>query len=687
MFEGEVYIDTKTNNVFKVTGTIENDDLNLIGFNTKGEFKKEYKLSYEMSFKKDTLQEQVIDYIKVNQEFDYYKDSIKQTHISTTSNLFFYEYYKNQSRKTLGKQFQRNTSDWDKLNEIGYSEEFWKENPIVKRTPVEQEVIASFEQEKAFESIFFNSKGQVTFTQKEIFNDPFIQDLGKKLKQNDAYNSIQKLYLHTDKNSYATNEDLWYSSYNVFGSDYRYFLASKYLNLELISPDNKVIVSQKQELIDGRGNGAIKIPTNLISGNYTLRAYTNWMRNFDEAFFFTKKIKIFGNKSVSTSKEINKIDLQFFPEGGNMIAGLPGKIAFKAIGVDGASVKVRGKIIDENGKHVSNFGTIGDGTGFFNLNPKVGVSYRAVLNDGSIYILPKSQEDGYGIVVNNLADRYLSLKIQASKNLSEKPFYVIATSQNKRYFQGKFLFGREKYVNGNKYVNIDIPKNKFPSGILTLTILDDKGKAWSERVVFINNQDQLIISAKINKTKLKPRSKIAIDIKVTDKNGKPVETDVSVAVTDADKVSKNKDDSNILTHLLLESDIKGTIEKPGQYFIDQERKTKWKLDMLMLTNGWRRLNWKKLNTIKQDSIKKYTVSKGFTISGIATSKSNKPLGGVTLKLVVKSNKSLNLFEIQTTENGRFSFNEINSSDSLSLAFNGLDTVSYTHLTLPTKRIV
>ena len=396
------------------------------------------------------------------------------------------------------------------------------------------------------------------------------------------------------------------------------------------------------------------------------------MRNFDEAFFFTKKIKIFGNKSVSTSKEINKIDLQFFPEGGNMIAGLPGKIAFKAIGVDGASVKVRGKIIDENGKHVSNFGTIGDGTGFFNLNPKVGVSYRAVLNDGSIYILPKSQEDGYGIVVNNLADRYLSLKIQASKNLSEKPFYVIATSQNKRYFQGKFLFGREKYVNGNKYVNIDIPKNKFPSGILTLTILDDKGKAWSERVVFINNQDQLIISAKINKTKLKPRSKIAIDIKVTDKNGKPVETDVSVAVTDADKVSKNKDDSNILTHLLLESDIKGTIEKPGQYFIDQERKTKWKLDMLMLTNGWRRLNWKKLNTIKQDSIKKYTVSKGFTISGIATSKSNKPLGGVTLKLVVKSNKSLNLFEIQTTENGRFSFNEINSSDSLSLAFNGLD---------------
>lgn len=76
VFEGEVYIDTKTNNVFKVTGTIKNDDLNLIGFNTKGEFKKEYKLSYEMSFKKDTLQEQVIDYIKVNQEFDYYKSNL-----------------------------------------------------------------------------------------------------------------------------------------------------------------------------------------------------------------------------------------------------------------------------------------------------------------------------------------------------------------------------------------------------------------------------------------------------------------------------------------------------------------------------------------------------------------------------------------------------------------------------------
>lgn len=672
IFEGEVYINTKTNNVYKVTGIIENDDLNLIGFNAEGVFKKDYKLNYEMAFKKGPLQKQVIDYIKVDQEFDYYKDSIKQTHISSTSNLFFYEYYKNQSRKKLGKQFQRYTSDWDKLNEIGYSEKFWKENPIVKRTPIEQEVIASFEQNKAFESIFFNSKGQVIFTQKEIFDDPFIKDLGIKLKKNDAYNSIQKLYIHTDKNSYATNEDLWYSSYNVFGADYRYFLASKFLNIELISPNNKIVASYKQELINGRGNGSIKILANLTSGDYTLRAYTNWMRNFDNTFFFTKKIKIFGKKNQPKAKKLNKIDLQFFPEGGNMIVGLAGKIAFKAIGIDGAPVKVRGKIIDENGKHVSNFGTIGDGIGFFNLKPKAGASYKAVLNDGSIYNLQKPENTGYGLVVNNLSERHISLKIQASKNLSDKPFYVLGTSQNKRYFQGKYIFGREKFVNGNRFVHIDIPKNKFPNGVLTLTVLDNQGKAWSERVVFINHQDQLIINAKINKSKLKARKKIDIDINVTDKNGNPVSTDLSVAVIDADKVLKDKNDSTILTHLLLESDVKGTITKPGQYFINQERKTKWKLDMLMLTNGWRRLNWEKLDNIKQDSIKKHTVSKGLTVSGIATSKNNKPLNGITLKLVVKSNKNLEMFETQTTEKGRFSFSEINFSDSISLAFNAFD---------------
>ncbi|AXT18682.1 hypothetical protein D7030_06395 [Flavobacteriaceae bacterium AU392] len=668
IFEGEVSINTKTYDVLKVTGSISRDDLKLVRLTEKSTYKKDYKLSYEIAFKKDTILDLAIDYIKVDQEFDYYKEDSLQTHVSSISNLSFFEYYTPTSRRKLGRQFRRKASDWDNLNEIGYNKKFWEDNPIVKRTPVEQEVIASFEKDNAFGSIFLNSKEQIALLQTNIAGDPFIKELSKNLNEYNNYNPIEKVYLHTDKELFSMSEELWYSAYCTLGANYNYSLASKVLYVSLMNSDNEIVTFQTQELIEGKGKGSITIPENIKPGLYQLIASTNWMRNFDEDFFFRKIVSIVDNEHFNKEevKTDDKIDLQFFPEGGDLINGLNSLVAFKAIGNDGINKAVKGKVLNAKGDVITFINTIDNtaGTGFFYFTPKIGETYVAELKDGSRYPLPEIKNEGYSLTINNSSSRRsIIVKIQASEQLRNKKFYVIGSIQNKKYYQGRFEFADAAFV------NFEIPKNKLPSGVMTLTLFDENGKPWNERALFINNQEELVITAELNKNKFEFRDKIELDINVTDTDGRPVSTNLSLAITDKNKILKNANTSNILTQLLLESEVKGYIESPALYFKDQKRSTRAKLDLIMLTHGWRRFNWRDLENQKFNSAKKHPFTKGLSISGIAKTLNNKPLIATTLKVVAKSKDAFGMYPVKTDENGRFKIDNFNHTDSTKVVFN------------------
>lgn len=154
IFEGEAYINTSNFDLLKINYRIQNDKIKLIRLKDKNAARKNHKLSYEITFRKNSLNSLVIDYIKVDQEFDYYKNEKLITHLSTTSNLTFFEYYTNTSaRKRMRRQFSRRYSDWQKLSLIGYDNEFWENNPMVKRTPIEKKVIADFEKRNKFQFV------------------------------------------------------------------------------------------------------------------------------------------------------------------------------------------------------------------------------------------------------------------------------------------------------------------------------------------------------------------------------------------------------------------------------------------------------------------------------------------------------------------------------------------------------
>ena len=674
IFAGEISVNATTFEVLKVSGEVINDELELIRITGKKTEKKNYKLSYDMVFKKDSLLGLVLDYVKVDQEFDYYNDGNLQSHFSTTSNLLFFEHYNPITKKRLGRQFRHGRSDWDKLNRIGYNEKFWEDNPIVKRTPVEQEVIASFEKDNAFETIFLNSKERIASLQSNISGEPFIEQLTKSLIKYNSERAVEKVHLHTNKDLFLAGDYLWYSAYVVLGPAHYLTAISKNFQVDLISPTGEIIVSQLQGLNNGRGSGSLQLPDDLKEGTYQLRAYTNWMNNFQQDFFYTKRINVLSKEinevkelSLVSSNSSSEIDLQFFPEGGDAIAGLTTKVAFKAIGVDGLPKYARGKVVDANGSMVSSINTLDRGSGFFTLLPKAYEQYKAILNDKSEYLLPKVKNEGYSLLINNTHPKNINIKVKASESLRDKPFYVIGTLRTLKYFQAKFEFNEEEVI------EFEVPKNKLPSGVMTFTILDEEMQPWAERAVFINNQEELVITTKLDKESYQPREKVKLEIQVLDNEGRPTPTTLSVAITDTDKLSKNPYASNIITNLLLESELKGYIINPEELLQDQKRATLSKLDLVMLTNGWRRFNWQ---DVQKDSLPlpKHLFAQGFSISGKVTrSESKRPFSNSKLNVIAQSKTKLDMHTTTTKEDGRFIIDNIHHLDSVKFIFRAYNT--------------
>jgi len=519
-----------------------------------------------------------------------------------------------------------------------------------------------------FGIVFSQESNKSVLLQSELSEDFFIKELNKKININSEFNPKEKVYLHTDKTLFRPGEDLWYSGYTVLGSDHQYSLASKLLHIELIDFNGVGIVSQVKAIDLGKSFGVIELPKDLPPGEYQLRAYTDWMRNYEESFFFHRRIQIVGD-GIEKGKNIliksDKIDLQFFPEGGDAVSGINTLIAYKAIGEDGFGINVRGKILNSKGEIVRIISSIDRGSGFFNLKPEEGQRYTAILDNGLKYDLPEIKKIGYVLNIISSDDERLMVKVDANATLKNESFYVIGQIREQKYFQGKFEF------KDNLPLVFEIPKDILTEGVMTLTLFDKDGIPRNERVVFIDNKEELRITTRLNRNSFKARDKVVLDVNVKDNLGNPVVTNLSLAITDRDKVEKHIHSSNIMTSLLLESELKGHIETPGLYLERQERSpmAKSRLDLLMMTNGWRRIKWDDLDSEIDKQSKAHFFSQGLRISGIAKESRKKPLvnGSFTMLSRGKDN-SERIYYAETNGEGRFSIEGINQSDSLDLEF-------------------
>jgi hypothetical protein len=357
------------------------------------------------------------------------------------------------------------------------------------------------------------------------------------------------------------------------------------------------------------------------------------------------------------------VDVQFFPESGNLVTGISTTVAFKAVGPDGLGANISGTITDDENRTVAQFATQHAGMGSFTIRPQSGRRYKAHITyaDGAQndIDLPHVEDKGYVIGLHDIDSTKISVRISASRPqmLADSMAIVSLVAQ-----AGGKIYYAAKTAPGSSTFQTTLPKNKFPSGIVQFTLFSATGDPLNERLVFIQHPDQLKLNLSETKAVYSPREKVNINLNALNKEEKPVTGSFSVAVTNETDVPVNEaHETTIFSNLLLTSDLKGYIEEPN-YFTNVSSKTRADLDVLMLTQGYRRFEWKQLmNDVFQPIV--FLPEKALEIAGHIKTPGGKAVAHGKVTLFSSAGGGF-LLDTVSDENGRFVFNNLIFKDSV-----------------------
>lgn len=456
-------------------------------------------------------------------------------------------------------------------------------------------------------------------------NDDLADNIVSKFNRYAATYPQEKAYLHLDKPYYTAGETIWLKAYLVEAATNLLDTTSIPLNIELIDNQLGAVISKKVlKLEGGMAAGDFELPDSLHSGYYRLRAYTNWMRNFDENLMFSKEFKVhkIGDEILPTKFNPQDIDFQFFPEGGQIVEGLDNKVAFKASDRVGHGVDVSGIILTNSGDTVIVFDSEHLGMGVFNFKAKPNETYIAKIKYRNIFEkevpLPNIEKQGFVMGVEAVADKNLiRLYVGHNYNKPKESGNILVVGQS----QGKISYVARTPIS-NKSMFVKIPKDKFPEGITQFTVFDETGRPRCERLVYIFKEDYINVSITSDKRIYKPKEEVKLEIEAKDMDGEPVEGNFSVVVTDGKQVLLSPNEENILSYLLLSSDVKGKVEQPDYYFSQTKPEVRRHMDILLMTQGWRRFKWD--NILKSDlSLPEFVAERGIGISGEITRQNGK----------------------------------------------------------------
>jgi len=476
---------------------------------------------------------------------------------------------------------------------------------------------------------------------------------------------VEKAYLSFDKPYYLAGDTVYFKACVTSGEKHQPSLQSVVLYVDLINPQRIIKKSIKLELQNGLAWGDFALPDTLAGGNYRVRAYTKLMKSQRGSLFFDQVIPVASISSITSpltvsSPLIQKPDLQFFPEGGQLLTGVETRVAFKALSGDGLGINVKGVIVDNTGKTVGSFASAHLGMGTFMITPEAGKTYsaHATFADGSqsTINLPNVWENGIALALDNRDTAKLTLGIYASPVFFEQ-------NKGKAYsliMNSGASFSRASFKLNNQLFAVDLKKSQFRTGIVQFTLFSPDGQPLSERLVFIQHKDMLNIELSSNKPVYKARENVSVSLGAKMRADSISPGHFSVSVTDESKVPfDERSGSSILSWMLLTSDLRGYIEQPNYYFDTPGADAQANLDVLMLTQGYRRFNWPELLAGKYPIVT-FQPEKALNITGSLATTDGKPIINGRLNMVSAGGGA----PLTTTSDslGRFDFKN--------LAFNG-----------------
>ncbi|TAL67976.1 MAG: hypothetical protein EPN88_07285, partial [Bacteroidetes bacterium] len=354
----------------------------------------------------------------------------------------------------------------------------------------------------------------------------------------DSLKVIEKVYLHTDRDSYFAGDDIWFKAYLIDALDRLLTDHSSNLHVEIISAFSKIISNRIIRLEGGLGNGDFKLPDDIKAGRYKLRAYTNYMRNFGDQLFFSKEIVVINSADSSEISDKaqyveNKIHVDFFPEGGSLVENVSSIVAFKATNYLGKGCNVSGKIYSSDGEMITAFKSSYLGMGSFFLRPLPGLSYYSIVRGAdSIDIkteLPVSYPTGVTLSASINQNNELLITTKTNpETLALVSDHDLLLSFSVR----KEVFKTMPYKINSPVTSFVIPTDDLPDGILMFTLSTPEDLPLSERLIYVERETPLIIQVETDKRLYGRRESVSVKVSLSEDSIIEREGNVSLAVVD-----------------------------------------------------------------------------------------------------------------------------------------------------------
>ena len=465
-------------------------------------------------------------------------------------------------------------------------------------------------------------------------------------------NAVQeKLFVHTDKSAYTTGELMWFKVYNVDGANHKPIDLSKVVYIEVLDKNQNPVLQAKVGMKDGTGSGSVFLPISLTTGNFLLRAYTSWMKNFSPDLYFYKKLTIINplrSPNQASKQSASTYDVQFFPEGGNLVNGLTSTVGFKATDQYGKGVNFKGAIVNKNNDTVARFEPTKFGMGHFSFTPDSHASYKAIikLSDKTLVEnLPDVNDAGYVLTLKDGGSN--QLQVNVNTNLPDGNIYLFAHTRG-------IIKDVETVTVTNGKAAFSIDKSKLGEGISHITIFNNQRQPVCERLYFKRPVNQLFITAGTDAQQYTTRKKVNISINTKNNTG-AVAADMSLSVYRLDSL-QHTGQQDIQNYLWLSSDLKGNIESPDYYFKNTDAAADAGLDNLMLTQGWSRFAWSDVLQNKKPSFKFLPEYNGPIVTAkITNTLTNTPQNNMVAYLGIPG-KRVQLYAAQSDTAGNLIFN-------------------------------
>ncbi|PWV55925.1 hypothetical protein [Chitinophaga sp. S165] len=401
------------------------------------------------------------------------------------------------------------------------------------------------------------------------------------------------LYIRTSKDIYESMEDLWFKTYIVDARHQLLSGAEQTLYVQLIHEmKDSIVWEEKYPVGRGIASGHIYLDNALPEGNYWLCAYSAHSLTADaKSFIGARRIRIVQNvaelvrrkPAIPYSDTLKKIQFSLLPEGGTLLAGVPNRVAFKAVTESGQPYDVSCTLFDGN-QAIGHFKSAHAGMGSFVFQPQAGKTYQVRLDapfTDSIYTLSDIRTQGMKFrLLSNTADTVI-FRVY-NRGVEQRHFYF--------RMQAKGITHLMAAAEIKDSLDLKLPLQDVPAGIAEATLFDDTPAPVAERLIYIKPDKRLSITATLSKKSYNTKSKISLQIHAADELGQPAVAQLGAVVYDG-IYRQPIDPKDIQTHYLLSTQLKGRIYDPSYYFDTANADRKQALDLLLLTQGWRAYSW------------------------------------------------------------------------------------------------